>query len=234
MIPIRATPPATELAWTNRLLVGLNLAVFVLQVFLGPRAELLVRVFGFVPRRLLSPHEFGFTYLEGGMTLLTSLFLHGGVVHLLGNMLYLWIFGPSVESRIGHARYALLYVAGGMIGSMTHTILFPTSTVPSIGASGCIAAILGAFLVLQPHARIITLIPLVVSWALTEIPALFFIPVWFGIQFLSGSMALASARSVQGIAGIAWWAHVGGFLFGVFAAMPYRLRGAMHAPSPPA
>jgi membrane associated rhomboid family serine protease len=119
-------------------------------------------------------------------------------------------------------RFLLLYLACGAAGSLTHTFLFPGSTVPSIGASGSIAGLLGAFLVLKPHARIVTLFPLVVYWAMAEIPALLFLPVWFGMQFFNGFLSLQAARGTQEIAGIAWWAHVGGFAFGALVAGLFR------------
>jgi membrane associated rhomboid family serine protease len=110
-------------------------------------------------------------------------------------------------------------------GSLTHTVLFPTSAIPSIGASGSIAGLLGAFLILRPRAQIVTLFPLVVYWAMAEIPAVVFLPVWFGMQFFNGFLSLEAARRVQEVAGIAWWAHVGGFVFGALVAGIWRLRG---------
>jgi membrane associated rhomboid family serine protease len=157
------------------------------------------------------------------MTLVTSLFLHGGFVHLFGNMIYLWVFGGAVEDVLGRWRYFLFYIAGGAIGSLAHTVIFPTSTIPSIGASGSIAGVLGAFLVLRPQARIVTLFPLVVYWAMAEIRAALFLPVWFAMQFFNGFASLASARGTQEVAGVAWWAHVGGFLFGAAVAGAIRI-----------
>jgi membrane associated rhomboid family serine protease len=157
------------------------------------------------------------------ITLVTSLFLHGGFVHLFGNLIYLWVFGGAIEESMGHGRFLLLYLACGAVGSLTHTVLFPQSSIPSIGASGSIAGVLGAFLVLRPQARIVTLFPLVVYWAMAEIPALLFLPVWFGMQFFNGFLSLQAARGTQEVAGIAWWAHVGGFVFGALVAGGFRL-----------
>src|SRR2546421_6691891 len=168
--------------------------------------------------------------MEVAVTLVTSLFLHGGLVHLFGNMIYLWIFGPAVEDALGHWRYLVFYVVCGAVGSLTHTMLFPQSIVPSVGASGSIAGLLGAFLVLQPRARIVTLFPLVVYWAMAEIRAALFLPVWFLMQFFNGFLSIASARGTEQVAGIAWWAHVGGFVFGAIVAAVYRLtRKVSHA-----
>jgi len=150
--------------------------------------------------------------------------MHGGFVHLIGNLIYLWVFGGAVEDEVGHVRFFFFYLACGAAGSLAHTVLFPHSTIPSIGASGSIAGILGAFLVLRPRARIVTLFPLVVYWAMAEIRAALFLPVWFLMQFFNGFLSLASARGTQEVAGIAWWAHVGGFLFGAIVAGVHRSR----------
>ncbi len=207
----------------NRVLVAANVIVFFVQLFLGAMTERVIQTFGFIPARLMHPEAFHYAPWEVALTLASSLFLHGGFVHLAGNMIYLWVFGGAIEDVMGRFRYVLFYVACGAVGSLTHTVLFPASTIPSVGASGSIAGILGAFLVLRPHARIITLFPLVVYWAMAEIPAIVFLPVWFGMQFFNGFLSLEAARRVQEVAGIAWWAHVGGFVFGAMVAGGVRL-----------
>jgi membrane associated rhomboid family serine protease len=138
-------------------------------------------------------------------------------------MIYLWVFGGAVEDALGHVKYAVFYIVGGAAGSLAHTLVFPNSTIPSIGASGSIAAVLGAFLVLRPGAEIVTLFPLVIYWAMAEIKAALFLPVWFLMQFFSGFLSLAAARGTQEVAGVAWWAHVGGFAFGAAVAGVFRL-----------
>lgn len=225
MIPIRDTLSPSRLPVVNRTLVGLELLVFALQLMGGAAAETYVKVFGFVPARFLSPAQFGYSPWETVLTLVSSLFMHGGFVHLIGNLIYLWIFGDDVEDRMGRLPYLLFFLACGASGSLTHAFLFPNSIVPSIGASGSIAGILGAFLVFHPRARIITLIPLVVSYMLTEVPALVFLPIWFGMQFLNGWFSLVSTRGVQEVAGVAWWAHVGGFVFGAGLATILKVVG---------
>lgn len=224
MIPLRHTLPPRTTPYATRSLIAANVLMFLVQLFMGPRAEQLINVFGFIPRRLVRPGDFHYTMLEAAITLVSSLFLHGGFVHLAGNMVYLGVFGGAMEDALGHWRYFLFYVSCGAIGSLTHTLIFPMSTIPSIGASGSIAGVLGAFLVLRPRARIVTLFPLVVYWAMAEIRALIFLPVWFLMQFFSGFMSLASAHSTQEVAGIAWWAHVGGFLFGAAVGAMARVR----------
>ena len=223
MIPLRHTLPRKRAPIVNRTLVIANVVLFIAQVLSGTTAETLIQVFGFMPARFLDPAAFHYAWWEAALTLITSLFLHGGFVHLFGNMIYLWVFGGAVEDVFGHFGYFVYFLVCGAIGSLTHTILFPHSTVPSIGASGSIAGILGAFLVLRPRARIVTLFPLVVYWAMAEIRAFLFLPVWFLMQFLNGFLSLASARGTQEVAGVAWWAHVGGFLFGAIVAAVYRL-----------
>jgi membrane associated rhomboid family serine protease len=224
MIPLRHTLAPTRLPVVNRALVVANVVVFVAQLFLGSMTERIIQTFGFIPVRLVHPHAFHYQWWEVAITLATSLFLHGGFVHLAGNMIYLWVFGGAIEDVMGRVRYFFFYIACGAVGSLAHTLLFPESTIPSIGASGSIAGLLGAFLVLRPHARIVTLFPLVVYWAMAEIPAIVFLPVWFGMQFFNGFLSLEAARRVQEVAGIAWWAHVGGFVFGAAVAAVWRLK----------
>lgn len=222
MIPLRHTHPPTRRPIVNRALVVANVLVFIAQVFLGPMTERIIQTFGYMPARLLDPAAFGYSPWEVGITLVSSLFLHGGFVHLIGNLIYLWVFGGAVEDELGSVRFFFFYLACGAAGSLTHTLLFSASTVPSIGASGSIAGLLGAFLILRPKARIVTLFPLVVYWAMAEIPALLFLPVWFGMQFFSGFLSLQAARGTQEVAGVAWWAHVGGFLFGMVVAAVWK------------
>jgi membrane associated rhomboid family serine protease len=229
MIPLRHTLPGTRIPVVNRALVGANVVLFIAQLFLGSMTEQVIQTFGFIPVRFVHPEAFHYAWWEVAITLATSLFLHGGFVHLAGNMIYLWVFGGAIEDNLGHVRYFFFYIACGAVGSLTHTLLFPQSAIPSIGASGSIAGILGAFLVLRPHARIVTLFPLVVYWAMAEIPAIVFLPVWFGMQFFNGFLSLESARRVQEVAGIAWWAHVGGFVFGAAVAGLWRLRARRQA-----
>jgi membrane associated rhomboid family serine protease len=214
MIPIRHTLPRHKPPIINRVLVIANVALFIAMLFAGPGAEMIMDRLGFIPARLLNPGAYGYTVMEAAMTLVTSLFIHGGLVHLFGNMIYLWVFGGLVEDVLGHLRYLLFFVVCGVVGSLMHTIVFPHSPIPSIGASGSIAGVLGAFLVLRPRARIVTLFPLVVYWAMAEVRARLFLPGWFAIQFFNGFLALAAAARTEEAIGVAWWAHIGGFLFG--------------------
>jgi membrane associated rhomboid family serine protease len=223
LIPLRHTLERHRTPVVNRALVAANTILFLAQLFLGSMTERMIMTFGFIPARLIHPEAYQYAGWEVAITLVTSLFLHGGFVHLAGNMIYLWVFGDAIEDALGHLRYFLFFLACGAAGSLTHALLFPASTIPSIGASGSIAGVLGAFLVLRPHARIVTLFPLVVYWAMAEIPAIVFLPVWFGMQFFNGFLSLEAARRVQEVAGVAWWAHVGGFVFGAAVGVVWRI-----------
>ena len=224
MIPLRHTHPPLTTPVVNRALVVTNCAVFIAQLLLGSRTETMINIFGFVPVRLFHPAAYGYSIFEVLITLVTSLFLHGGFVHLFGNMIYLWVFGGAVEDAIGHVRYVAFFIVCGAIGSLTHAMLFTHSAIPSIGASGSIAGVLGAFLVLRPKARIVTLLPLIVYWAMVEIHAVIFLPVWFAMQFFNGFLSIAAAQHTQEAAGVAWWAHVGGFIFGALVGLIARRR----------
>ena len=223
MLPLRHTVPPRSTPKVTRSLVGANAVIFVGLLVAGIWTERIIVTFGFVPARFVEPAAFHYHTSEAMVTLFTSLFLHGGVVHLLGNLVFLWVFGPAVEDAMGRARYFFFFLACGAAGSLAHTAVFPGSAVPSIGASGSIAGLLGAFLILQPHARIVTLFPLVVYWAMAEVPALLFMPVWFGTQFFNGYLSLNAARATQEVVGVAWWAHVGGFVFGMAVGLLMRL-----------
>jgi rhomboid family protein len=222
MIPLRHTLPRHATPLITRSIVTANCLAFLVQLISPPAAERMIAIFGFIPARLIYPEMFHYTWWEAALTLVTSLFIHGGLVHLFGNMIYLWVFGDAVEDAFGHSGYLLFFLMAGALGSITHACFFPHSVVPSIGASGSIAGVLGAFLVLRPRARIVTLFPLVVYWAMAEIRAALFLPIWFLMQFLNGALTIAAAAHTQEVTGVAWWAHVGGFIFGAIVAGVYR------------
>jgi membrane associated rhomboid family serine protease len=230
MIPLRHTHPRHNTPVVTRTLVAFNIFIFILQLYVSTAvSERLIGTFGYIPSRLLNPAAWGYAPWEVAITLVSSLFLHGGFVHLFGNMIYLWTFGDAVEDVFGHPRFLLFFIACGVVGSLAHSVVFPRSVIPSIGASGSIAGILGAFLVLRPAARIVTLFPLVVYWAMAEIPAALFLPVWFLLQFFNGAASLAAARGTEEVAGVAWWAHVGGFVFGAAVAAMVKITSRQNA-----
>jgi membrane associated rhomboid family serine protease len=150
----------------------------------------------------------------------TSLFLHGGWLHLLGNMLYLYIFGDNVESVLGHVRYLFFYLGCGVAASITHLLANTTSSAPSIGASGAIAGVLGAYFLMFPRAKIVTLLPIFFFITFIRVPAILFLGLWFFIQFMSGSISYGTSAASSGVA---WWAHIGGFAVGVlYTVLRYR------------
>jgi membrane associated rhomboid family serine protease len=150
----------------------------------------------------------------------TSMFLHGGWLHLIGNMWFLWIFGDNVEDRFGHVRFLLFYLVGGVTAGLTHVLLNPGSEMPTIGASGAVAAVLGAYWFLYPRARVLTLVPAGFFIQTAELPAKLFLAIWFGLQFLSAGI-VALTRQETGAGAVAWWAHIGGFLFGYLVAVVF-------------
>jgi len=160
------------------------------------------------------------------LTLLTCIFLHGGWLHFLGNMWFLHIFGDNVEDRIGHLGYLLFYLGCGVAASATHLFTNADSTVPTIGASGAIAGVMGGYMVLYPHARVLTLVPIFIFIEIMVLPAYVFLGIWFLLQFFQGTLAVAGTEA----SGVAWWAHIGGFAAGLLAVMLLR---NLHALRPP-
>ncbi|KPL76512.1 peptidase S54 [Ornatilinea apprima] len=218
MLPIRDTIRSRSFPLVTWMLIALNALVFFLELGMGP-AELdaLISGFGLVPARLSVFNPF--TWLP----LLTHMFLHGGWVHFLGNVWTLAIFGDNVEDRLGSGRFLLFYLIGGVAAGLIQSWSTPNSLIPSIGASGAIAAVMGAYFFYYPRARVITLVPLFVLPWFVEIPALIYLGFWFVSQLFSGLLSLAAAQGMQ-MGGIAWWAHIGGFLFGLLLAGPLQAR----------
>ncbi len=192
------------------LLIAANAGVWLYQVGLGDAATDFVYAYAVIPFRFVQLFPRDPVEL---MTPLFAMFLHGGWLHVIGNMLYLYIFGDNVEDMLGRGRFIFFYLACGVI-SFVVQILFQThSMVPNVGASGAIAGVLGAYFVLFPRARVLTLIPLFLFFPVVEIPAFFFLGIWFLIQFLSGAASLGRSSALTG--GVAWWAHIGGFVAGI-------------------
>jgi len=205
--------------WTITLaLIIANVWVFLLELAQGQGINRLVFVYGIVPARYVSLHGFKNLTLDGFFVpVLVSMFLHGGWLHLLGNMLFLFVFGRSVEDRYGHLKFLLLYLLSGFAGASLHILLNAGSHLPSIGASGAIAGVLGAYFICFPRARITTLFFLIFFFWRVELPAVLVLGYWFLIQFVTGYQMLAIQSATGG--GVAWWAHVGGFLTGLVLAL---------------
>ena len=222
MIPLRDTIPARGVAWVTRSLLAANVAAFLLELRQGPALETFIYRFGVVPTHwfVSSPSDF-LDWPQLFLTLLTSQFLHGGVLHLGSNMLYLWIFGDNVEDRLGHVSFLLLYLASGVVAAVTQLLITPHSAIPLVGASGAIAGVLGAYLLMFPSARIVTLVPLGFFLEQVELPAFFFLGFWFLLQWLEGIKAIGK---VADVGGVAFWAHIGGFVSGILGILILRPR----------
>lgn len=217
MIPLRDTIPSRTVPIVRSAILAACVGVFVLQLLAGNGGKVLVDAFGFVPARLFHAAELGPGSFSLGLAgLFASMFLHGGLLHLAGNMLFLWIFGDNVEDALGHGRFLLLYLGSGVLAALLQGVIAPSSLVPMVGASGAIAGVLGAYFVLYPHARVVTLVPLFFLFPLVELPAFLFLLLWFLLQFWQGSAALVtSGKAGAAAGGVAWWAHVGGFAAGI-------------------
>lgn len=210
MIPIRDENPTTLVPWVTGSLITANILVFVFEVSLGERLRPFLDHFGAMPARLLSSDLAGGKELPPAVTVFSSMFLHGGLLHVGGNMLYLWIFGNNVEDALGHLRYLFFYLISGVVAVYAHALTEPSSMMPMIGASGAISGVLGAYLVLFPRARVLTLVPFGFFLQLMRIPAVFVLGFWIVLQLLSGVLSHGTPGG-----GVAWFAHVGGFLAGV-------------------
>jgi membrane associated rhomboid family serine protease len=202
MIPLRSSEPIRSRTPAILVLIGINTLVFVYQLSLGRLLPAFVATWGIIPD----------TVNEHLYTLLTTMFLHGGWLHILSNMLFLWVFGRNVEARLGSRNFVLLYLACGLAASVIHVISNPYSRVPTIGASGAIAGIMGAYLIKFPKTDIDALFWLIFVWRMS-VPAPYFLIYWFVIQFFSGIGSIGEVDYTGG--GVAWFAHIGGFLAGM-------------------
>ncbi len=212
MIPLRDENPSRSFPFITHLLILINCAVFIYQTFFLPGSvQAFIYKFGFIPYELVYLRSVGPSgWVPAPLTIITAMFLHGGWLHILSNMLFLWIFGDNVEDRLGHGRFLLFYLLCGIGAAGLHGLLHISSQVPSIGASGAIAGVLAAYMVLFPKARVKTLIIIVVFVRIVRLPAIVLLGYWFLIQVASGYAEMQ--RGISG--GVAWFAHIGGFLAG--------------------
>jgi membrane associated rhomboid family serine protease len=206
MIPIRDQIKTRRAPIINYLLIAANVVAFLLQMSAGANQEALISEFALIPRSFTDGISLGDI-----QDIFTSMFMHAGLVHLFGNMLYLWIFGDNVEDAMGHFNYLVFYLLGGVAASAAHIFVNPSSQLPTVGASGAIGAVLGAYLVLYPQSRVATFIPLGFFYTLRLLPAAIVLFMWFILQLFSGVLSLG----MEDIGGTAFWAHIGGFVFGV-------------------
>jgi membrane associated rhomboid family serine protease len=216
MIPLQDINPSRTRPYVTWLLITANVLIFLLELTLDMYGELegLIYTAGLVPATLT--RDF---FSPALLTVFSSMFLHGGWTHLLGNMLYLWIFGDNIEDRMGHGRYLVFYLLGGIAAAAAQTVIGPDSQVPMVGASGAIAAVLGAYLVEFPRARVRSLVTLGYFIRIAQVPAVIVLGMWFVIQFFSGFLSLSATLS----GGVAYFAHIGGFVAGLLLVKPFTV-----------
>lgn len=216
MIPVSDELPVRRFPLVNVCLIAINGVVFVYELLLGPGLDGFIMDWGFVPANLTNPSDHPGAFV----TLLTSMFLHGGWAHLLGNMLYLWIFGDNVEDRLGRVGYLLFYAVAGIVAGLAQVLAGPTSDIPGIGASGAVAGVLGVYLVLYPTAPVRAFIPGILLMRLRRVPAVLVLGMWFGLQLFNGFLTIGTEAMLSG--GVAWFAHIGGFLVGLVVGLVLR------------
>ncbi len=212
MIPLRDTVRSSTIPYVNYAIIAANVVVFLFELSLGRYLENFIFQFGVVPARFVEAFQARDISVFAVLPFFSSMFLHGGWWHLIGNMLFLYIFGDNVEDRFGHGRYLIFYIVSGIAAALTQVVINPSSGVPMVGASGAIAGVLGAYVLLYPKAKVVTLIPIFFFFQIIELPAYIFLGLWFLLQFFSGYMSLGVGGDAGGIA---WWAHIGGFTCGV-------------------
>ncbi|MBZ5598168.1 MAG: rhomboid family intramembrane serine protease [Acidobacteriia bacterium] len=219
MIPIRDDTPRFSTPYITYFIIALNAVIFLFELWVGAQSEgalnSFMYEFGVVPGHVTaalggSPQ---FHLADALVPILTSMFLHGSWLHIIGNMWVLWIFGDNIEDYLGHFPYLVFYLVTGIAAAITHILLNLGSPVPTIGASGAIAGIMGAYFLLYPRARVLTIVPLIVFFTFWWLPAWIVLGYWFLVQFLSGAATSISAPGQTG--GVAFWAHVGGFVAGI-------------------
>ncbi len=215
MIPLRDNIPSRRFPVLSISLIAVNVAVFLFEALwlTPPEREAFILTYGMIPSELFRVLPvLSADVLADLQPVVTAMFLHGGWMHLIGNMLFLWVFADNVEDLTGPWRFLVLYLVAGVVGNFAHALANPESVAPTIGASGAVSGVLGAYMVSFPRARVLALVPLGFFLTTAEVPAVFFLLVWFGLQVLN---ALVSS-GVAAASGVAWWAHVGGFLAGAF------------------
>jgi membrane associated rhomboid family serine protease len=226
MVPLRDDNPTRILPVVTYALIAINIVVFIHELSLGAQLETFFRVWAVIPRELTASFAGQPTGLPfpAWVTLITSQFLHGGFLHVAGNMLFLWIFGNNIEDKLGHVKYLIFYLACGILAGLTQWFFSSDSIVPSLGASGAIAGVMGAYILRFPKAEILTLVPLGFFMWTFRVPALFFLGFWFAQQALYSFASLSVPTNVgMQSGGIAYWAHAGGFVFGAILGLALGL-----------
>ena len=217
MLPLRDDIPSSRLPFVTVTLIVLNVIVFFQELMLGERLNDALLEWALIPARYTDADVARqFSLVEQILPFFSSMFLHGGWVHLFGNMWILWIFGDNVEDRVGHGKFLLLYLLSGLAAAALHIFTNAGSVIPTIGASGAVAGVMGAYMRFFPHARVHTVIPPFIWGPIFDLPAVLFLGWWLLLQFFNGTMTLVAAQRDFG--GVAWWAHIGGFIFGMLLA----------------
>jgi len=239
MIPIHDNIPSRSVPLVNYLLIGACTLAFLIQLSQGNRAGEIVERYGMIPARVVHPGSTVYiverqqvptpvgvqvrdvrrpaapSAVPPWLTLITCMFLHGGWLHFLGNMWFLFIFGDKVEDRLGHLDYLLFYLLTGVAAGAAHLVTDSSSPIPTIGASGAIAGVMGAYLCLYPHAKVMAVIPIFIILHMVVLPAPLFLGVWFALQLFQGVVSIGGTQ----VSGVAWWAHIGGFVAGMAAVL---------------
>jgi membrane associated rhomboid family serine protease len=217
LIPLRDENPSVTVPVVTRVLIAANVVVFLYELLLGPDLGGFLYAWGFTPVRLTLAVRYGDLPLAPAVaSIFTSMFLHGGWAHLIGNLWYLWIFGDNVEDALGHAGFLVFYLGCGVAAMMFQYVVVPVAAIPTVGASGAIAGVLGAYILSFPRARVMTLLPIFPFFQVLPLPAFLVLGLWFLFQFVLGLGSPASGG------GIAFWAHVGGFLVGLLVMWAIR------------
>ena len=220
MIPLRDTTKSGTFPIVNLTLITINILVFLYEVSLGEGMHLFILEYGLIPAKVFTSADIGLS--DRLFPFISSMFLHGGWLHIIGNALFLFIFGDNVEARMGHVRYLLFYIICGLAAALFQIVTNVGSVIPMVGASGAISGVLGAYITFFPKSKILTLVPIFFFIQFIHIPAAIFIFVWFIIQFLSGVGTLGAA---QDTGGVAFWAHIGGFVAGLILARFFQKGG---------
>lgn len=220
MIPLKDKNPSYTIPYVNYIIIAANAAVFFYELSLGQQLDDFIVRYGLIPHRYFYSVSHHTHIISRYAPFFSSMFLHGGWMHIVGNMWYLFIFGDNVEDRLGHGRYFIFYILSGLAAAFVQVTSGLQSPVPTIGASGAISGVLGAYVVMFPRAKVVTLIPIFFFFDIIDISAFLFIGFWFLMQFFSGVETLGIDTS----GGIAWWAHVGGFLAGILLVPIFKRR----------
>jgi len=231
MLPLKDDQPRFSTPYVTWFLIGINILIFLFEASLDQRSgDLFVRQFGMIPSHLTallagSPR---YSLPQAVIPLLTSMFLHGSWMHVLGNMWFLWIFGDNVEDYLGHFTYLVFYIVAGLLAMATQIAIYPRSNIPTVGASGAIAGVLGAYFVLYSGARVLTWFPPIFFF---HLPAWVMLGYWFVFQFFTGAVTLSMTPAGKDVGGVAVWAHVGGFIAGavMIKIFPERKRRSPYA-----